>query len=114
MPHKIMLEKRRHHPRVSARMAARIVVPGQVSPAPCIVEEISPAGARLLIDPEWILPRTFWLKIEGDSILHPACVVWRDKWAVGVEFSDEVQRAWWDHSQTLNNKVVQLKPRRWA
>jgi hypothetical protein len=114
MAHKIIVERRRHQPRLAAHMAARIVVPGQVSPALCFVEEISPGGARLHIDPEWVLPRALWLKIEGDSILHQACVVWRDRWAVGVEFADEAQRAWWDHSQTVNNKVIQLTPRRWA
>jgi hypothetical protein len=44
------VEQKKHQPRLNAHMTAKIVTPGQVSPAPCIVREISPAGAKLAID----------------------------------------------------------------
>ena len=59
-------ERRKDEPRLTAYMPAKIIVPGKVSEAPCIVRQISPAGAQLHIDVNWILPRSFWLRLVGD------------------------------------------------
>jgi hypothetical protein len=94
-------EKRQHQPRLTAYMPAKIVVPGHVSPAECIVRQISPAGAQLQIDSSWILPRTFWLKIIGDTGMYHCNVIWRDGWHIGVEFRDDDRSSWWTQSHGM-------------
>lgn len=79
-------EKRVHQPRLPTNMKARLIVPGQVAPAPCTITDISPGGARLQIDTQWILPRSFWLRIVGDASLHYCVMVWRKGEEVGVDF----------------------------
>jgi hypothetical protein len=54
---KIYPEKRRDQPRLPARMQARIISAARGSPAPCVVREISPAGAKLDVDKNWALPK---------------------------------------------------------
>jgi hypothetical protein len=102
---KTAVEARQHEPRLGAHMAAKIVAPGQVSPAPCVVREISPAGAKLEIADGWIIPRTFWLRITGDTCLHHCALVWRDGQAVGVEFSTGHGRTWWQHRRASNQQL---------
>jgi hypothetical protein len=97
-----MLENRQYQPRLSAHMAAHIVAPGQVSPAPCIVREISPAGAKLYIDRGWILPRNFWLRIDGDTCMHFCTIVWRNGDALGIDFPAARDSSWWKHCIGLN------------
>jgi hypothetical protein len=67
---KIYLEKRQYNPRLPVHMEARVISQGRGSPAPCVVREISPAGARLEVDENWALPKAFWLRITGDSCMH--------------------------------------------
>ena len=89
-------------------MAASIVAPGQLSPAPCLVQEVSPEGAKLHLDENWVIPKLFWLRIEGGVRLHYCKVIWRNGTAVGVEFPRE-QNQWWskfcDHNQ-LRKKLA--------
>ena len=66
---------------------AKIVVPGQISPAPCIIQEISLGSARLELDPDWVIPKTFWLCIDFASCVHPCRLVWREGHAAEVAFS---------------------------
>jgi hypothetical protein len=87
-------EQRKHDLRLPASMAASIVAPGQLSPAPCIVQEVSPEGARLSLDENWVIPKLFWLRIKGDVRLHYCKAIWRSGTAVGVEFPRE-QNQWW-------------------
>jgi hypothetical protein len=94
-------EKRQDQPRLAAYMPAKVIVPGQVSPAECIVRQISPAGAQLQVDSSWILPRTFWLKIIGDTGMYHCNVIWRDGWQLGVEFRDDDRSSWWTQSHGM-------------
>jgi hypothetical protein len=80
-------ENKRSCERRLVRMPATILVPGQVSPAPCVIGELSLKGACLDVDPEWVLPRVFWLRINTDCRLHNGRMIWRQGRAVGVEFS---------------------------
>ena len=98
-------EKRVHQPRLPTNMKARIIVPGQVAPAPCKITNISPAGARLQIETQWILPRSFWLRIVGDASLHYCMMVWRKGEEVGVDFRPDQRAQWWKQSQELNNRL---------
>ena len=92
------LEKRQHS-RIAAHIAASIVVPGRA--VACIVREISPAGARLQLGDDWILPRGFWLRPEGDTQMHYCTVAWIEGRAVGVEFRPEHRGSWWRHGQNI-------------
>jgi hypothetical protein len=83
---RVLAKNRQDQPRLPAYMPAKIIVPGKVSEAPCVIRQISPAGAQLQIDPAWILPRSFWLRIIGDYRLHLCTVKWRQDLLVGVEF----------------------------
>lgn len=100
-------EKRKHQPRLPARMTASIVAPGQLSPAPCVVREVSFAGAKLELDVNWIIPKLFWLRIDGDVRLHYCVVAWRSGPSVGVEFPPH-RNDWWakicDRSHVLGTK----------
>lgn len=100
-------EKRKHQPRLPARMTASIVAPGQLSPAPCVVREVSFAGAKLELDVNWIIPKLFWLRIDGDVRLHYCVVAWRSGPSVGVEFPPH-RNDWWakicDRSHVLSTK----------
>jgi hypothetical protein len=87
-------EKRKYQLRAPAHMAASIVAPGQIRPAPCIVREVSAEGAKLELDANWIIPKLFWLRINGDVRLHYCVVAWRNGTDVGVEFPPE-QNSWW-------------------
>ena len=67
-----LAEKRKSHPRLEAYMQARIIVPGKTSEAPCVIRQISPAGAQLEIAPGWILPHSFWLRmVKSRCIIAP-------------------------------------------
>ena|SRR5688572_17147820 len=92
-------EKRKQQPRLAAYMPAKIIVTGKLSEAPCIVREISLAGAQLHIDSGWILPRSFWLRLVGESQMHSCTVRWREGSHVGVEFNSEERSSWWSRSQ---------------
>jgi hypothetical protein len=94
-------EKRQDQPRLNAYMPAKIIVPGQVSPAECIVRQISPAGAQLQVDSSWILPRTFWLRIVGDPGMYHCTVRWREGRIIGVQFGTDDRNTWWAHSHNL-------------
>jgi hypothetical protein len=85
-------------------MEARIISPGRRSPVPCVVREISPAGARLDVGKDWELPKAFWLRITGDSCMHFCTVTWRDGDSLGIEFPTGHNRAWWDHAQPLSKQ----------
>jgi hypothetical protein len=84
---KVLAEKRQDQPRLAAYMPAKIIVPGKVSEAPCAIREMSPAGALLQIDPAWIFPKSFSLRIVGDTRLYRCTVKWREDVFIGVEFS---------------------------
>jgi hypothetical protein len=92
-----LLEKRRHQPRILAHMAAHIV-PGRS--VLCTVREVSPTGARLRLDGDWILPRGFWLRLVGDVQMHYCAVTWTGGGAVGVEFRPDQRSSWW-HGQNI-------------
>jgi hypothetical protein len=80
-------------------MEARIVSPIRGSLAPCVVREVSPAGAKLEVDNNWGLPEAFWLRIVGDTGMHFCKLTWRQGASVGVSFVTGHDRGWWEHAQ---------------
>jgi hypothetical protein len=98
-------ENRQQQPRLSSHMPARILAPGQGSPAPCVIIEISPTGAKLELAKGWIIPRSFWLRIDGDSQMHRCTIKWIDGNTFGVEFPSDSAQSWWKHSQMLGKQL---------
>jgi len=103
--------KRRYEPRLPAHMAAQILAPGQYSPAPCVVREISQTGGKLQLEEGWIIPPTFWLLIQGDSVMHYCKVMWREGPALGIEFPADQSSAWWRSTRFLLNTGVPNRAR---
>jgi hypothetical protein len=95
-------ENRKLQPRLPAYMAAKIVVPGQRAFPRCVVRQISPAGAKLEVNSNWVLPSRFWLHIDGDTRMHYCVVVWMDGTNVGVDFRPDQRSTWWKQSRELN------------
>ena len=63
------------------------VVLGMFRSVPCIVTDISNAGARLSVHETQDLPDKFWLKVSGYRRKMKAETRWREGDQVGVEFT---------------------------
>jgi hypothetical protein len=94
-----MTAEQRKYLRHQAYMHATIVVPGHRTFPTCIVREISPGGARLEVDPNWILPRGFWLFIAGDTSMRYCLVRWREERKVSVDFQADQKSMWIDRAR---------------
>jgi hypothetical protein len=101
MAHRIFLEKRRNEPRCPVCISAKIVALGHAAAVPCIITEISPTGARVDLSPDWAIPKTFGVRIDFDSCLHPCRLAWREGSAAGLEFPSGSDKTWWKRSQTF-------------
>jgi hypothetical protein len=99
-------EKRKHHPRLEAHMKARIIGPGNLAAPTCVIRQVSFAGAQVELDPGWILPRCFWLKVVGEIQLHFCILVWRDGSRMGLEFRRDHRPSWWSHSRKLTASLA--------
>ena len=53
---------------------------------PCVVEDLSETGAKLLVENVNHIPDTFQLGITGSNFAAECIVVWRSRVAVGVIF----------------------------
>lgn len=99
-----MLEQRRDGTRLPTEMGAQIFAPGQRSSVPCIVRDISPAGAKLEIDNGWVLPRSFWLRIDGHTHMYFCMVVWRKDAHMVVDFPSSRDSSWWTRSNEMRGR----------
>ena len=104
-------EKRGCQPRVPAHMTAHIVAPGQYSPAPCVVREFSQSGGRIELEDGWIVPPTFWILIQGDTVMHYCRIIWREGLALGVEFPPGHSGSWWRYTRSLLNTGLPSRAR---
>jgi hypothetical protein len=105
MTEKAQSEKRQQQPRPSSNMTARIMAPGQLSPAPCVILEISPAGAKLELAKGWIIPRSFWLRIDGDPLMHRCAIKWVEGDTFGVEFPSDCAHLWWNYIRAIGKQL---------
>ena len=90
--------KRRDVPRHPVSQTASILHDGREQV--CIIEERSPLGARIRINPNLPLPPRFALEIEAGSLVH-AKVKWRRDDHIGVTLDLPLQspgflRQMWD------------------
>ena len=88
-----VLGEKRQHP-LPAYMPAHMLVPGQDTPTPCIVREVSPSGAKIEVKGHSIVPRAFWLQLEGDTQLHLCNVAWISEEYLAVDFRPSQRAAW--------------------
>jgi hypothetical protein len=69
------------------RLGATIVGADNSVLAPCLMADVSPGGARLIVQSPAALPDRFALVLSRDGGLRRECAVaWRSNNALGVEF----------------------------
>jgi hypothetical protein len=79
-------ERRRPAPRQRTLKKARIVFNDRRSAIDCVVRNLSPHGA-LLVLPSFVgMPETFELFVDGETACRPAHIVWKRDGKTGVEF----------------------------
>jgi hypothetical protein len=81
----VHMEKRREA-RTRTLKKARIVFNEGRSVIDCIVRNLSPNGALLVLPSVVGVPETFDLLIESDGSSHRACTRWKGNGKIGVEF----------------------------
>ncbi|KMO39241.1 pilus assembly protein PilZ [Methylobacterium variabile] len=82
----------RREARLRTFLRGRITFNGGNSTMDCLVRDISPSGARLLLSQTATLPDGFDLVIPAKDRTHRATLRWRKDDSVGVTFADEAAR----------------------
>lgn len=80
-------DERRATPRQRRLNAAKIVFNNNSSVIDCIVRDLSPHGARLVVASPVGIPEQFDLRIDRNGMCHPSKVTWRANDQIGVSFS---------------------------
>jgi hypothetical protein len=80
--------ERRVSPRQRRLNGAKIVFNNDSSVIDCVVRDLSPQGARLLVASPVGIPGQFDLRIERNGVCHPSKVAWRANNQIGVMFLD--------------------------
>jgi hypothetical protein len=83
---------KRCSPRPPALMKALILAPGQQSPAPCLVRDVSKGGVKLEVNKDGDIPSIFWLQIEGEPGLRSCAVIWHKAVQLGVSFTQSREK----------------------
>ena len=81
-------EERRNTPRHRTLKSARIVIDSQGPVLDCIVRNLSPRGALLLV-PSLAVPDRFGLVFSASRTRHACKVAWRAHDRVGVVFTSD-------------------------
>jgi hypothetical protein len=105
----VLVDRRLHGPRLRAHLKAQIVLPLETA-IHCFITEISPAGARLDIDPHEVLPSVFAIQILGDETLFYCDLVWRRDRDTGVTISPDQWRFWRARSQAFSRSAASEQP----
>lgn len=80
------MQERRRFDRVRAFQGGSIAAPRQPGAAPCVVRDVSEAGALLLVDEPGRAGADIVLRLDDGAMRH-ARVVWRGERSVGVDFA---------------------------
>jgi PilZ domain-containing protein len=78
--------ERRASPRQRRLNGAKIVFNNNSSVIDCIVRDLSPLGARLLVASFVGIPDRFDLRIDRYGTYHPSEVTWKTNDQIGVSF----------------------------
>ena len=76
----------RHSQRARMLRAGKIVFNNKSSVIDCMVRNLSPAGACLLVPNVIGVPTTFELLIEGEGASRPCTMIWNNQNRIGIEF----------------------------
>jgi hypothetical protein len=83
----------RKKPRRPISYKAEILVEPGVPPRACTISDISPIGARLLLEEDGEVPDKFMLLLTANKGVQRACrLVWRDGKSMGVAFLDAAEQ----------------------
>jgi hypothetical protein len=80
-------DERRVSPRQRCLNGAKIVFNNNSSVIDCVVRDLSPQGARLLVASPVGIPDRFDLRIDRSGACHPSKITWRANSQIGVRFS---------------------------
>ena len=80
------MEERRRFPRTRTLKSGQIVIDPRASVLECIVRNLSPGGALLLVT-SLAVPDRFELVFPATRARHDCKVAWRGQDRVGVEFA---------------------------
>jgi hypothetical protein len=82
------MDERRTSPRQRRLNGAKIVFNKDASLIDCVVRDLSPEGAQLIVSSLIGIPDLFELRINRDGSRHRSKVAWRSKDRIGVQFLD--------------------------
>lgn len=83
----MMIAARKRGARKSVRQSAWITFDGGFAARPCVVLDLSAAGAKITVDDAGAAPGVFRLAFSRDAREgHPCKVVWRRQGTLGVRF----------------------------
>ncbi|TGD95302.1 PilZ domain-containing protein [Methylobacterium nonmethylotrophicum] len=82
----------RRETRLRTFLKGRIVFNSGNSSMDCLIRDLSPSGARLVLSQTATLPDGFDLVIPAKDRTHKATLRWRKDDSVGVTFADEMPR----------------------
>ncbi|KMO34423.1 pilus assembly protein PilZ [Methylobacterium tarhaniae] len=82
----------RRETRLRTFLKGRIIFNNGNSSMDCLVRDLSPSGARLMLSQTATLPDGFDLLIPAKDRSHKATLRWRKADSIGVTFADEAAR----------------------
>ena len=82
------MDERRASPRQRRLNGAKIVFNDNSSVIKCVVRDLSPEGAQLLVASPIGIPGLFELRINERGARHRSKIIWRSKDRIGVTFID--------------------------
>lgn len=82
------MENMRAAEQLRSFLRAQIVFNNRMSTIDCIIKNISTTGAKIALNETLTVPTEFDVYIPQKGRGHHARLVWRDKDAIGIEFTD--------------------------
>lgn len=82
------MDERRAIPRQRRLNGAKIIFNKNASVIDCVVRDLSPEGAQLIVTSLLGIPDLFELRINRDGTCRQSKVAWRSKDRIGVQFLD--------------------------
>jgi len=81
------MQERRHGARARTLRAGKILINNKRSVIDCMVRNVSPRGACLLLPRVIGVPQMFDLMIDGEAASRPCKMIWHAHNRIGIEFS---------------------------
>jgi hypothetical protein len=82
------MQEQRQAERIRSFLRAQIVFNNRMSTIDCIIKNISQTGAKVALNESLTVPTEFEIDIPQKGRSHRARLVWRDKDAIGIQFTD--------------------------